>query len=113
MFSGGEDTSAEGETTYEPRSAEELEKFTTLVRSAVGYDEARGDTIELVNMPFVDPTAGLSEEEGSGFDFGSSQLMRVAEILVLGVVAILVLLLVVRPLIGRVVEGHGRLQYAY
>jgi flagellar M-ring protein FliF len=105
LINGKTTTSAEGQITYEPRSAEELEQFTTLVRSAVGYDEARGDTIELVNMPFVDPTAGLSEEEGGGFDFGSSQLMRVAEILVLGVVAILVLLLVVRPLIGRVVEG--------
>jgi flagellar M-ring protein FliF len=62
--------------------------------------------MEIVNMQFVDPTAGLGEEDGGSFlDFGSSQLMRVVEILVLGVVAILVLLLVVRPLIGRVVEG--------
>ena len=75
------------------------------MRSAIGYDEARGDKLEIVNMRFVDPTAGLADEDAGGFDFGGGQLMRVAEILVLGVVAILVLLLVVRPLIGRVVEG--------
>jgi len=105
LINGKVSTTAEGETTYEPRSAEEMEQLAALVRSTVGYDEARGDTIEIVNMRFVDPTEGLGDEEGSGFDFGGSQLMRVAEILVLGVVAILVLLLVVRPLIGRVVEG--------
>lgn len=114
LINGTSTTSEEGETTYEPRSAEELEQLASLIRSAVGYDEARGDTIEVVNMPFVDPTEGLTEEEGSSFDFSSSQFMRIAEILVLGVVAILVLLLVVRPLIGRVVEGGlepGRLPY--
>ncbi len=106
LINGTIGTTAEGETTYEPRSTEELEQLTALVRSAVGYDEARGDTIEIVNMRFIDPTEGLGEEDGgSFFDFGAGQLMRVAEILVLGVVAILVLLLVVRPLIGRIVEG--------
>ncbi len=105
LINGTTGVTEEGEITYEPRSAEEMEQLATLVRSAVGYDEARGDTIELVNMHFIDPTAGLGDEDGGGFDFGGGQLMRVAEILVLGVVAILVLLLVVRPLIGRVVEG--------
>ncbi len=62
-------------------------------------------------MRFVNPAEELAEDEGPGlFGLGGRQLMRVAEILVLGVVAVLVLLLVVRPLIGRVVEGqidHG------
>jgi len=57
-------------------------------------------------MRFVDPTEGLPEESGGGsFGFSGAQLMRAAEVLVLGVVAVLVLLLVVRPLIGRMVEG--------
>ena len=106
LINGRIGATEEGEATYEPRSTEELEQLATLVRSAVGYDQERGDTMEIVNMQFVDPTAGMGEEDGGSFlDFGSSQLMRVVEILVLGVVAILVLLLVVRPLIGRVVEG--------
>jgi flagellar M-ring protein FliF len=106
LINGKVGATAEGEATYEPRSAEELEQLTALVRSAVGYDEARGDKVEIVNMRFVDPTEGLSDEEGgSFFDFGGGLLMRVLEVLVLGVVAILVLLLVVRPLIGRVIEG--------
>ncbi len=104
-------TNEQGETVYEPRSAEELDQLASLVRSAVGYDETRGDKIEVANMRFVNPAEELAEDEGPGlFGLGGRQLMRVAEILVLGVVAVLVLLLVVRPLIGRVVEGqidHG------
>lgn len=106
LINGKVGVTAEGEATYEPRSEEELTQLTALVRSAVGYDETRGDTVEIINMRFIDPTAGLSDEDGgSFFDFGGGQLMRVAEVLVLGVVAVLVLLLVVRPLIGRVIEG--------
>jgi flagellar M-ring protein FliF len=105
LVNGKTTTTEEGEMAYEPRSPEELEQLAFLVRSAVGYDEARGDTVEVVNMRFVDPTEGLSEDEGGGlFGLIGSQLMRIAEVLVLGVVAVLVLLLVVRPLIGRVVE---------
>ncbi len=105
LINGKTTTTEEGETAYEPRSPEELEQLTSLVRSAVGYDEARGDTLEVVNMRFVDPAEGLSEDEGDGLlGLIGSQMMRIAEVFVLGVVAVLVLLLVVRPLIGRVVE---------
>ncbi len=95
---------ADGNTTYEPRGAEELEKITALVRSAVGYDEERGDTIEVVEMPFIEvaEAEGLIDEGFLGLT--KADLMRIAELLVLGVVAVLVLLLVVRPLLGRLLE---------
>jgi hypothetical protein len=38
---------------YQPRSAEDIEQLTKLVKSAVGYDEARGDKVELVNLRFI------------------------------------------------------------
>src|SRR3546814_10093713 len=43
MVNGKPAPDGEGNPTYEPRTAEELEKITALVRSAVGYDETRGD----------------------------------------------------------------------
>jgi flagellar M-ring protein FliF len=94
----------EGNQTYEPRSAEELEKINALVRSAVGYDEGRGDTIEVVEMPFVSPEMVDSETQGLLLGLNKSDLMRAAELMVLGVVAILVLLMVVRPLLSRLLE---------
>lgn len=97
----------DGTTLYEPRSPEELEKLATLARSAVGIDEQRGDTFEIVNMQFADLSGAFEEDAGSAFlGLTETQLMRIAEVLVLGVVAVLVLLLIVRPLVGRVIEGE-------
>ena len=106
LINGSTVTSAEGAADYQARKPEEMDQLAALVRSAVGFDEARGDTLEIVNMPFVDVAQDLLEaESGSMFGLAQSDLMRIAEVLVLGVVAILVLLLVVRPLVGRVIEG--------
>ena len=104
MVNGKTVPNEEGEATYEARTAEELEKITALVRSAVGFDEARGDTIEVVEMPFVelDGSDGVVDTQFLGLT--KADLMRAAELLVLGVVAMLVLLLVVRPLLGRILE---------
>jgi len=106
LINGSATTAADGTVTYEPRAEEEMQKLSALIRSAVGYDEARGDTLEIVNLQFADPEPLLGAgDDGSFFGFTEQQLMRVAEVLVLGIVAILVLLLVVRPLVGRMVEG--------
>jgi flagellar M-ring protein FliF len=44
---------AEGEQAqYVPRTVEEMAKLQNIVKSAVDYDAARGDKIEVVNIPF-------------------------------------------------------------
>ncbi|MGM0594824.1 MAG: flagellar basal-body MS-ring/collar protein FliF [Pseudomonadota bacterium] len=50
-------TNDEGETVFEPRSAEEMERITALVREAVGYNAQRGDTVNVINTPFARPDA--------------------------------------------------------
>lgn len=49
-----ETTTADGkkEKSYQPRSEEELTKLAALVRNAVGLDDARGDQLDIQNMPF-------------------------------------------------------------
>jgi flagellar M-ring protein FliF len=51
----------EGETTFVPRPEAELEKYREIVKGAVGYDESRGDRLEIVNVPFEVPDQ--SEEQ--------------------------------------------------
>ena len=49
---------ASGEETSQPRTAEEMARITALVREAVGFNEQRGDTVQVVNTPFfVTPEA--------------------------------------------------------
>ncbi len=40
------------EVVYQARTEEELTKLTAVVRTAIGYDESRGDQVEVVNFPF-------------------------------------------------------------
>ncbi len=42
-----------GVATRTPLTDEELARLTTLVREAVGYSEQRGDTVNVVNVPFA------------------------------------------------------------
>ncbi|MFT5420747.1 MAG: flagellar M-ring protein FliF [Candidatus Endobugula sp.] len=43
-----------GESKYETWSENELERLAILVRDAVGYSPARGDSVNIINTPFID-----------------------------------------------------------
>jgi flagellar M-ring protein FliF len=45
----------EGDPARVPLAQEELDRITTLVRDAVGYDEARGDIVNVINASFLAP----------------------------------------------------------
>ncbi|MBF0269075.1 MAG: flagellar M-ring protein FliF [Alphaproteobacteria bacterium] len=89
---------------YETRKQEEMDQIATLVRSAIGFDDKRGDQVDVVNMRFAEGDAEVDKPLDLIFGFEQAQIMRMAEILVLSVVAILVILLVVRPLVTRAFE---------
>ena len=98
---------ANNEVTYQPRAKEDLERITALVRSAIGFNEKRGDMIEVVNLRFAEPTV-ISQTAGdtgllSLLRFTTDDIMRSVEIGVMLILGLLVLLFVVRPLVRRVV----------
>lgn len=47
-------TMKDGAPVNEPLSKEELAGINDLVRQAMGYDESRGDTLQVINSPFVE-----------------------------------------------------------
>jgi len=96
------------ETTYAPRPQEELDRITALVRSAVGFDEARGDRVEVVNLRFAEVagTPQIAGEDGGFMDmlrFTTDDIMHAINLAVVAILSLLVLLFVVRPLVRRVV----------
>lgn len=95
----------DGERTYQALDAETMEKLENLVRTAIGADAARGDQVEVINMPFTnfDEFAG-DFEEFDLFGFSKEEVLRMAEGLGVAIVAVLVILLVVRPLVTRAFE---------
>ena len=85
---------------YSPRSAEEMKRIDQLVRSAVGFDQTRGDQISVVNVRFDRPDdAAEGVSAASPFSFDKNDLMRIVELGVMLVVAIMLVLFVVRPLL--------------
>ncbi|NYZ15228.1 flagellar M-ring protein FliF [Azospirillum sp. RWY-5-1] len=90
--------------TYQPRSDQEMESLKSLVRTAVGLDAVRGDTIEVVNMRFWSPEDDQPPPEEMFLGMTKDDIFRIAEMVVLGIVAVLIILLVIRPLISRAFE---------
>lgn len=93
---------ADGKTNYTPRSEEELKQIKALVSSAVGYDEKRGDKIEVVNMPFTQDSLNLVEE--SFFEKFKLEIQSVTQTLIISVVAVLAILLVLRPAVSKMAK---------
>ena len=89
---------------YTPRTQQEIQQIEDLVKTAVGFDAARGDQVKVTNIKFPQPEDQGLEKQGllSGFD--KNDIMRFAELGILGVVALLVLLFAVRPFIKNLAE---------
>ncbi|MEO0393739.1 MAG: flagellar basal-body MS-ring/collar protein FliF [Pseudomonadota bacterium] len=95
-------TDANGTEVYQPRTADELDALGRLAQNAVGFDNTRGDTIVVENLQFErDPLLFPDENLGMIFGIPAAELRRLGEMLILATVAILVLLLIVRPMINR------------
>jgi flagellar M-ring protein FliF len=87
---------------FRERTAEELARVATLVRSAVGFNEQRGDRVEVVSMRFAEPEAALPEPAGfMGLGLSESLVARLAETALIGLLALLGLFLVARPVARR------------
>src|SRR5690606_8923055 len=102
----------DGAMAYTPRSEEELSKLQALVRSAIGYNEARGDQVEVVNLQFApieeaDFGAVETPAEENGLNLGSLDLTRIAELAVIGVLLLSGLFFVIRPFLGRIAPGFA------
>lgn len=92
----------QGDVNFTDRSAEELEQLNVLVRTAVGFNEQRGDTVSVASLRFMDYSMEVGEPIK---DTWSDQIVEnivpiLRSILVLVVIS-LVLLLGVRPLLRK------------
>ena len=81
-----------------PRPADELEALRLLLEAAAGIDPARGDRLTLRSLPFDVPV--LEEVEVSPLAGREAQLWQAGQVGFLGLVALALGLLVVRPLLS-------------
>ncbi len=99
-----------GEVAYEPRSKEEIDRIAALVRSAIGFDQKRGDQVEVVNLRLAETPANAINEPRGWLDFlqfTKDDIMRGIELAVMALLGLIVLILVVRPLVRRIITPDG------
>jgi len=104
MVDGTYTTDADGNRVYHERTEKEMETVSALVKSAIGYDAARGDMVEVVNIRFVDYEEAFSPEKPLIAGFTKSDIMKIIEGLGVALVAILVIILIIRPLVTKAFE---------
>lgn len=93
-----------GTLTYTAREQAQLDQIAALVRSAIGFDQARGDQVEVVNLRFAETARPQPLDADDGLlSLAREDYFYIAEIVVLLVISSLVLLFVVRPLVRRIV----------
>jgi flagellar M-ring protein FliF len=95
---------ADGKPIWQPRGEDELARLVALVKSTIGFDEKRGDQVDVVSMRFVQEDAGPGADRAGllGMPIEKSDLMRLAETGLFGLIGVLVLLLVLRPMVLRI-----------
>ena len=104
-------TDKKGKLTYTPRSAAEMANIQSLVRSAVGFNQARGDQVTVVNVRFGHDEDAQGVVAGSPlFGFDKNDMMRSVELVILLITAVLLIFFVARPLVRNAGGGGGPMQ---
>ena len=98
LVDGVRTVGADGEEVWTPRSEDELTQLRDLVRSAVGYDEDRGDVVTVETLEFAArPEGGVVAEAGT-LDFVGRNAPQLMQIGALAAVALGLAFFVLRPL---------------
>jgi len=100
-----------GELVYQARDKEQLDRIAALVRSAIGFDQKRGDQVEVVNLKFAEPPTSMPISEPTGMlgmlSFTKDDVMNLIEMVVVLLLGLVVVFMVVRPLVKRILTPEA------
>jgi flagellar M-ring protein FliF len=110
LVDGSYGKNEKGEMVYEDRPKEQLDRIAALVRSAIGFDQKRGDQVEVVNLRFAEAPSVTPLNEPTGLlgvlQFTKDDVMYVIELGVMMLLGLVVLFMVVRPLVKRILASE-------
>jgi len=96
----------EGEQEQVPLTEDEVQQIERLVRQSMGFSDARGDAIDVVNTPFADIEEDTRDEPEWWQRQGTLELAaQLGRYLLVALAALLLYLLILRPLIKRYTES--------
>ena len=110
LVDGAYNKNEKGEMVYQDRAKDQLDRIATLVRSAIGFDQKRGDQVEVVNLRFAEAPTVPPVAEPTGllgmFQFTKDDVMYVIELGVMMLLGLVVLFMVIRPLVKRILAAE-------
>jgi flagellar M-ring protein FliF len=99
MVDGIDDVGADGKHTWKPRDQAQLDQIEKLVKSAVGFDEKRGDRLDVVSMPFVTTLDAAAVAGPAGRPAkANSDLVTFLQMIAFGVVGFGIIILTARSI---------------
>lgn len=98
----------DGTPTSEPLSKEELAGINDLVRQAMGFSESRGDTLQVINSPFVEEQQSLDELPWWRTPEAYNLTMGVLRYLLVAFAALTLWKMVLKPMQRRAAASSGR-----
>jgi flagellar M-ring protein FliF len=113
MVDGVDEVGADGKHNWKARDPADLEQIEKLVKSAIGFDEKRGDRLDVVSMPFVtsleavDP-APVAQRPGKM----NGDLMTFVQMIAFGVVGFGIIILTARSIFAGLRKQPDRLTIA-
>ncbi|MDE2516165.1 MAG: flagellar M-ring protein FliF [Rhodospirillales bacterium] len=104
MVDGVTTIGKDGKPVWTPQSPAEIARIGDLVKSAIGYDAKRGDVVQVVSMRFAPTDPGVTAVAPGlmGLHVNAPDVMHLAETALFGVIGLLALLLVLRPMVTRI-----------
>ncbi|GFE96933.1 flagellar basal-body MS-ring/collar protein FliF [Gluconobacter sp. Gdi] len=112
MVDGAVQTDVKGQHAWQPRNTQELDRLTALTKTAIGFDQARGDVVTVMSMQFSDLEAAMPAPQQpflKGF-LSRSNEMEAVRFGIFALCLLMVLFFVVRPLLrpagGGVTAGN-------
>src|ERR1700688_1138799 len=110
LVDGSYSKNEKGDLVYQERGKEQLDRIAALVRSAIGFDQKRGDQVEVVNLQFAEAPATVPLAEPTGLlamlQFTKDDVMYVIELGVMMLLSLVMLFMVIRPLVKRILASE-------
>ena len=85
-----------------PLTEDQLNEISGLIREAVGYDESRGDTLNLINMPFQAPPLPAEAEAPPIWE--NPLVMDAGRLVLAAVIVLSLVVFVLKPLVQNLLQ---------
>lgn len=109
MVDGVDEVAADGKHTWKARDQAVLDQIEKLVKSTIGFDEKRGDRLDVVSMPFVTTADAAEGTPPALAGKANGDLITFLQMIAFGVVGFGIVILTARSIFAALNKQAGTL----